>query len=122
MCNTLEIILTFEELQTEYKIFLDQLYSIHYLLAYLVKHTNQYLTEYTKLNNSDKEFADNIELYLLYFEKFHESVDYITELADSLDFDKLKVPEIKNLMNISDYLVLPENYDIDVIIDMNKKS
>ncbi len=109
------------ELQTEYKSFLEQLYSAHDSLSFLVKYTNEYLTEYIKLHNYDKEFAEKVELNLLYFEKFYEVIDYVTELTESTNFNKLKIPEIKNLINIFDHFPLPDKYDIDIVVDMNRK-
>ena len=87
----------------------------------MVKYTNEYLTEYIKLHNFDKEFAEKVELNLLYFEKFYEVIDYVTELTENTNFNKLEIPKIKNLINIFDHFKFPDKYEKDIIVDMNQK-
>ena len=57
-----------------------------------------------------------VSLYVIKrFQKFENIMDYI----DGVTLNKLNTPEIMNVVNIDDYIKIPENYEHDTYINID---
>lgn len=109
----------FDNIKIEYKAFLENISFSYSYIEELVDFTNKFLSEYCKSKHCDKKFAKELEINLLYLEKFHQNIDNIIEIIESVTLDKLTLPEIKNVFCLEDFISIPDDYDNDILVDLN---
>lgn len=97
----------FDEIQEEYKLFLEHLSFAHSYLYELVPIINTFLLNYCKIKKYDEDFAYNLEIILIYLENFLVDLDEILENIDNtnlLDMKYIK-PEFDTNKKTNLYIV-----------------
>ena len=106
-----------EILKSDYKMFFEHFCYAHSAMEYLIKTTNRFLSNHKE--NYDYIYAENLDLYLLYFEKFYNILDNMMEEVENLSFAEHRTIFSSNITNIYDYVKIPDNYEQDILVDMN---
>ncbi len=109
----------FDDIQSDYKEFVNYMYSAYLLLSYLVRDINKFLLEYSKSKHFDEKFAYDIVANLLYLENFFNLTNEILEEIEKTTLANLKFPEINNVVNFYDYMKVPDDYEQDAYFDLN---
>ena len=107
----------FEELQIIYKEFETYICNAHGYLSELLPQLNKFILEYNISKHCNRKFAEELEKNLLYLEMFYKNVDEVLEYIENVSFLKLKMPEINNVINIDDYIKIPDDYTESIYMD-----
>ena len=114
----------YEKIKTNYKYFLEHLSHCHYYINELTPSINKYLQNYCKHKNKyyNEDFANKLEISLLYFEKFLIHLDEIFEYSENINLPNIKNYRIKKYKKwkIIKYEYCIED-DADIFIDKNSR-
>ena len=107
----------YKNIQDDYNSFIKYVSFTNSLSRYLIANINKFLSEYYKLANYNETFADNLELVLAnksYFMITDEAIKFI----ENINLPILQFPQAE-IINFYDFIKIPEDYDIDMHVDIN---
>ena len=74
----------FEDIKVEYNAIMEGLYQVHNLVIEIIPALNNFLAQYYKSRNCNKQFAEKLESDLLHLERFlqiiNDNIDGIEEV------------------------------------------
>ena len=85
----------FEDLKDGHKALVEHISLAYFYVSEITPALNKYLQRYCKIKNYDKDFANKLELNLVYFEKLFIELDEIYEYAQKIDLQEISFPKRK---------------------------
>lgn len=114
---------TIDNIQNDYNSFLEYIYIAHSLFTDLYSKTNDFLQDYCKKEEYDKEFAYNLEIVSLNIERILFDFNNLLEEAEKVSFPKIEIhkkeKKVKNNPWKEVLLFYPKDYDKDIYVDSN---
>ena len=83
----------FKDIQTEYKNFIEHIYSAHSHLENLIPELSIFLSKYCKSKNYSEDFAQEIDNNLTNFENIFIILDDLLEKIETITFNEVVHPE-----------------------------
>ena len=116
---------TINNIQTDYKHFLEYTYMAHSFLSDLYPKTNEFLQNYCKKEKYDKEFAYRFEIFSLNIERILFEFNNLLEEIEKASLPKIKIlekePKIKRNPWEDVLIFYPKWYEEDIYINSEDK-
>lgn len=105
------------DVKNEYMNFTDFLRFAYASCDDLVTNLEKFLIEYRNLKDFNKNFANELELKLLFYEKFLDDVNSILKTVEDISLIDMTVPKIepKGWKDVA--LFIPRDYEQDIYVD-----
>lgn len=113
--------MTLEDIQINYKTFIENTYCAYSVLGVIIDEINNLISECYKFENCKEYFIDNLELNLVYLEKIYQYMNYVIENTENVAIPDMKFPEAK-LYNFDNYIQVPDKYEQDIYVDINSSN
>ena len=111
--------MNFEDIQTEYKLFFEHLYAAQGYMEWFFKNGNKFLQDYSKSKLCDKNFAEKLDEELLKLAVIYKNIDDTIDLLSDISIGEMEYSEQNNILNFDDYIKIPDDYDMDIYVDLN---
>lgn len=116
---------TINNIQIDYKHFLEYTYTAYSLLSDLYPKTNEFLQDYCKKEEYDKEFAYRFEIFSLNIERILFEFNNLVEEIEKTYLPKMKIlekePKIKRNPWEDVLIFYPRWYEEDIYVNSEDK-